>query len=50
MDTPNDKDVVFVRRSGNRSMIAASKAHKTGWKFIHNSRGGMSSWTGPVAK
>lgn len=49
-DIPSDKDVVFVCRSGNRSMMAARKAQKAGLKSIYNLRGGMSSWKGAVKK
>lgn len=45
-----NKEVVFVCRSGGRSMMAARKAQKAGLKSIYNLSGGMSAWTGPVKK
>lgn len=49
-DLPKDKDVVFVCRSGNRSMMASRKAQKAGLKSVYNLTGGMSMWNGPVKK
>lgn len=47
---PKDKDVVFVCRSGNRSMAAARKARQAGITSVYNLSGGMSRWTGTVSK
>ncbi|MCF8563423.1 rhodanese-like domain-containing protein [Alicyclobacillus tolerans] len=45
-----DGEIVFVCRSGNRSMQAAKIAKKEGYKAVYNLTGGMSRWTGPVKK
>jgi len=47
-DLPKDKDVVFVCRSGGRSMMASRKAQKAGLKGVYNLSGGMSAWRGPT--
>ncbi|MCY0889200.1 MAG: rhodanese-like domain-containing protein [Alicyclobacillaceae bacterium] len=44
-----DKEIVFVCRSGTRSMMAAKKAKKAGLN-VYNLNGGMSAWHGPVRK
>ncbi|QQE77510.1 rhodanese-like domain-containing protein [Alicyclobacillus sp. SO9] len=49
-DLPKDKEIVFVCRSGNRSMKAAQIAKKAGMEAIYNLSGGMSRWSGPVKK
>ncbi len=46
---PNQK-VVFVCRSGSRSMMASKQAHRAGLTAIYNLTGGMSGWKGPVQK
>lgn len=47
---PKDKDVVFVCRSGNRSMMASRRAQRAGLQAVYNLTGGMSMWRGPVKK
>lgn len=47
---PKDKDVVFVCRSGNRSMQAARLAKRSGLASVYNMTGGMMRWGGPVKK
>lgn len=49
-DMPKDSQIVFVCRSGNRSMQAAKVAKQQGFSSIYNLAGGMSRWTGPVKK
>lgn len=49
-DLPKNKDVVFVCRSGNRSMMASRQAQKVGLQAVYNLAGGMSMWRGPVKK
>ena len=49
-DLPKNKDVVFVCRSGNRSMAAARKATKVGLTAVYNMSGGMIRWKGPVKR
>lgn len=49
-ELPKDKDVVFVCRSGNRSMRAARIAKKGGLGSVYNMTGGMMRWSGPVKK
>jgi rhodanese-related sulfurtransferase len=45
-----DKPVVFVCRSGNRSMMASKMAQKTGLTEIYNLTGGMMRWSGAVKR
>jgi rhodanese-related sulfurtransferase len=49
-EVPKDKDVVFVCRSGSRSMRAAKMAKNAGLSSIYNLSGGMMRWSGPVKK
>lgn len=49
-DIPKDAQIVFVCRSGNRSMQAAWVAQRQGYTAVFNLVGGMSRWTGPVKK
>jgi len=49
-DVPKNSEIVFVCRSGNRSMQAAKIAQKQGYASVFNLVGGMSRWTGPVKK
>lgn len=49
-DIPKDAQIVFVCRSGNRSMQAARVAQKQGYTSVFNLVGGMSRWSGPVKK
>ncbi|QSO50271.1 rhodanese-like domain-containing protein [Alicyclobacillus curvatus] len=47
---PKDKEVVFVCRSGSRSMMACNKAKKAGLQSIYNLSGGMTAWHGAVRR
>jgi len=49
-EVPKDRDIVFVCRSGNRSMQAARLAKSAGLAPIYNMKGGMMSWSGAVKK
>lgn len=49
-ELPKDKDIVFVCRSGNRSMMASRQAQKAGLQAVYNLTGGMSMWRGQVKK
>jgi len=49
-ELPKNSEIVFVCRSGNRSMQAAKIAQKQGYSSVFNLVGGMSRWTGPVKK
>lgn len=49
-ELPKDTDVVFVCRSGSRSMMASRKAAKAGLKAVYNLTGGMSNWRGSVKR
>jgi len=45
-----DGEIVFVCRSGARSMMAAKKAKSAGYTNVLNMTGGMSRWSGDVKK
>lgn len=45
-----DGEIVFVCRSGARSMMAAKKAKSAGCTKVLNMTGGMSRWSGDVKK
>nr|WP_090892047.1 rhodanese-like domain-containing protein [Evansella caseinilytica] len=47
---PEDKTVVLICRSGNRSMQAANILKDKGYKKLINVSGGMLSWEGEVVK
>ncbi len=47
-ELPSNKELVFVCRSGNRSVRASRIAMKHGHKAVYNMAGGMSRWSGPV--
>jgi rhodanese-related sulfurtransferase len=41
---PEDKLLVFVCRSGNRSQVAAEQMARLGYQKVANFRGGMLAW------
>ncbi|SES13443.1 rhodanese-like domain-containing protein [Salisediminibacterium halotolerans] len=47
---PNNKELVLICRSGNRSKSAAKKLRKQGFQHLINVQGGISSWRGETVK
>jgi len=45
-EIPQDKPVVVICASGNRSAMAATKLAKAGFSNVYNFSGGMGSWQG----
>jgi len=45
-EIPQDKPVVVICASGNRSAMAATKLTKAGFSTVYNFSGGMGSWQG----
>ncbi|MBU9714192.1 rhodanese-like domain-containing protein [Evansella tamaricis] len=45
---PEDKTVVIICRSGNRSLQAANLLKENGYKDLINVKGGMLKWDGEV--
>ncbi|RIV21846.1 rhodanese-like domain-containing protein [Alicyclobacillaceae bacterium I2511] len=49
-ELPTGKELVFVCRSGSRSLRASRLAMKHGHTAVYNMAGGMSRWAGPVKR
>ncbi|WP_244895375.1 rhodanese-like domain-containing protein [Evansella clarkii] len=49
-DIPQDKEVVIICRSGNRSLQAANILKDLGYSNITNVTGGMQKWSGEVTR
>lgn len=45
-EIPQDKPVVVICASGNRSAMAATALAKSGFETVYNFSGGMSAWQG----
>jgi len=45
-EIPQDKPVVVICASGNRSAMAATKLAKAGFETVYNFSGGMGAWRG----
>ncbi|NCF65357.1 MAG: rhodanese-like domain-containing protein [Chloroflexi bacterium] len=43
-ELPEDQPIVFICRSGNRSMVACEQMSRLGYDNVKNFRGGMISW------
>lgn len=43
-ELPQDKDIVVVCRSGNRSMVAGEQLMRLGYTRVKNFNGGMIAW------
>ncbi|MFN2134891.1 MAG: rhodanese-like domain-containing protein [Candidatus Promineifilaceae bacterium] len=43
-ELPQDKEIVFVCRSGNRSMVACEQMKRLGFSNVKNFDGGMIAW------
>lgn len=43
-ELPRDQDMVFICRSGNRSMVACEQLYRLGFTNVKNFHGGMISW------
>lgn len=45
-ELPRDQPIVFVCRSGSRSMVACEQLNRLGYTNVSNFRGGMIAWKG----
>jgi rhodanese-related sulfurtransferase len=43
-ELPRDQPIIFVCRSGNRSLVACEQLSQLGFTNVKNFRGGMISW------
>lgn len=47
---PKHKEIVIICRSGNRSLQAANKLKRLGYKNLTNVKGGMLEWEGNIIR
>ena len=43
-ELPEDQEIIFVCRSGNRSMVACQQMARLGYSNVKNFEGGMIAW------
>ena len=43
-ELPQDQEIIFVCRSGNRSMVACQQMARLGYSNVKNIEGGMIAW------